>query len=240
MKKVILEILFAVVISFCFITPALAGNLPSAIVIKFNDNTSYKSFKTNEIFSNIILDGLLSLDNIYLVDRMVTNDVLAMEDDVVCSDEKIDEAVKNKDFNSIFNASKSDVAFKRQGDYLPVDKTSKLGMRYGASYIVHGSVDFIGGNERSRTVAWNGVSLGHSSKSVEMLATLRIIEAKTGMIIWQRRVKEKTKDKYEVIDKLSFGTKEFSDRLFYEVVEDISSKFIRSLKKDLDKGILIL
>ena len=227
-------------ITFCFITHALAKDLPSAILISFNDNSSYKNLKTNEIFSNVMLDGLLSLDRIYLVERAVTKDVLLLEDDVVCSDAKIDEAVKNKDFSSIFNVSKSDAAFKRQGDYLPVDKTSKLGEQYGVSYIVHGSVDFIGGSERSRTIAWDGISLGHSSKSVEMLATLRIIEAKTGKIIWQRRVKEKTKDKYEVIDKLSFGTKEFSDRLFYEVVEDISDKFISGLKKDLDKGILIL
>ena len=73
-----------------------------------------------------------------------------------------------------------------------------------------------------------------------MFSTLRIIESNTGKIVWCHREKGRVKDRFDSLKNFSYGTKEFSNHLFYEALDEISEKMIKKLSKDLDKGILKL
>lgn len=238
-KRFFIKTIFALFL-ICITSNVYAKSFSTAVLLKFDDNTVYKELNTDEIIDKLLLDKLLEVETLYIYERTITSDSLDIEKDLVGNKDKVNKAIDEKNFTAIFQTAQSDIAFKQQGDYLPCSKTRKLKEKYGVDYIIYGSVDFIGGKERDRKIVWDNLKYGHSSNIVTVFSTLRIIESNTGKIVWCHREKGRVKDRFDSLNNFSYGTKEFSNHLFYEALDEISEKMIKKLSKDLDKGILKL
>ena len=222
----------------CLASNAYSKEVVSVVVLSFTDNTEYTELNTDEIIDKLLLDKLMNIETLHIYEYMVTNESLEIEKDLVGNADKVANALTEKNFTLLFKTSKDDITFKKQGEYLSCLRTKTIGQKYGVDYIIHGSVDFIGGKERERKIVWDDLKYGHSSNIVTVLSTLRIIEANTGKIVWCHREKGRVKDRFDSLSNFSYGTKEFSNHLFYEALDEISEKMVRKLRNDLDKGIL--
>lgn len=238
-KRYFIKTIFALFF-LCITSNVDAKGFSTAVLLNFDDNTAYKELNADEIIDKLLLDKLLEMETLYIYERSITRDSLDVEKDLVGNKDKVNKAIDEKNFTAIFQTAQSDITFKQQGDYLPFSKTRKLREKYGTDYIIHGSVDFIGGKERERKIVWDDLKYSHSSNIVTVLSTLRIIEANTGKIVWCHREKGRVKDRFDSLSNFSYGTKEFSNHLFYEALDEISEKMVRKLRKDLDKGVLKL
>lgn len=235
MLKSILVLLIGVILN-CNIVNANS----TVVVLNFADYSAYKELHTNEIMEQVIIDKLLELDEISIYERKITNDSLEIEQELTGDKNLISNAITKNDFNSIFNVAQNDISTKKTGDYLPVRKTRLLGQKYSAKYIIHGSIDFIGGNERNNNIVWDSINLKHISNSITIFSSLRVIETQTGRIVWHQREKGKVKDRFDSLNNFSYGTKEFSNQLFYEALDEVSTRIIDALRKNLRNKKLIL
>ena len=233
------KVIFILMLSLLLSNTIVYANVP-VVVLNSGDYSSYKELNTGEILDQLIIDRLIEIEGISIYEREVTKDSLEVEGTLTGDTKIVDTAVDTNDFNTIFNVAQNDISFKKVGDFLPSSQTKLLRERYGAEYIIYGSIDFIGGNERDRNVEWDSFKLNHSSKSITIFVSLRIIETQTGKIKWHHRVKGKVKDRFDSLNNFSYGTREFSNSLFMEALDEVGERLIRKLNKDLKTGSLVL
>ena len=224
----------------CFCPKSEARENISMAFINFRDNSSLQQLNTDDALSEILLERFFDFPAFTIYERVITDDSLELENKIALTEEKVDTAVKSKDFNTIFKDSKNRADLKKEGDYLPSEHTRKLGAKYQAEYIVYGTIDYIEGNRKHNSTVWNNMSFTHSSKGVEISSTIKIIRAEDGKIIWSKRVRGTSKNRFNDLGKVAIGTKGFSNHLYYDALEEISDNIVKLLREDLAKKILIL
>lgn len=230
------KIMLMVVACMVFTNLAYAG--VKTVLINSGDYSEYRELHTNEILDQTIIDRLLHIGTFDIYEKSFMNDTLDMEQEMVADEQFVEAAVEKNDFNTIFGITQNDISMKRSGDSISVQKTALLGEKYDVKYIIHGSIDFIGRNNREKIFLYDKWNFTHGSKSVTIMASLRIIEAKTGKIIWYAGERGKVADRFDALNNVSYGTKEFSNILFYEALDKVSEKLTEKLVTDLQCGML--
>lgn len=228
------KIMLAVVACMVFSNLAYAG--VKTVLINSGDYSEYRELHTNEILDQTIIDRLLHLGTFDIYEKSFMHDTLDAEQEMVADKQFVEAAVDQSDFNTIFGITQNDISMKRSGDFISREKTALLGEKYDVQYIIHGSIDFIGRNDREKIFLYNKWNFTHGSKAVTILASLRIIEAQTGKIVWYAKERGKVADRFDSLNDVSYGTKEFSNILFYEALDEVSEKLIEKLVTDLQVG----
>ena len=239
MKRALILFNFIALVVLWMTTPLYAKE-NCVVVLNFSDNTSYGYLESGKILDQLVLDKLIDNENIIVYERSIIKESIDAESEVSFTKEKVDVAVKNNDFNDIFIASKNDIDFKKQGDCLSNKRIQEIGTKYCVTHLIYGTVDYIGGEEKEKNLDWGKDTYGHLSKSIKTYVTLLLIETATGKIVWQKRECGIAKDSYDSLNKMAYGTKKFSNRLYYEALDDIAVKLTDALNNDLKNNDLIL
>ena len=231
---------------FCFISVSVyaAPHSISLVFLSFSDTTPYSEMKTNEIIDDYLLEELLNIPFIHVMERRVIKEALDAERKLVLTDKDIKNVVATNDFATVFAAAENDLNSKKKGDSIPAEVTRVIGSRYHADYILHGTIDYLGKGKNFMMVPLPNFALSSVNPYLEAWVTLRLIEAKTGRVLWCRKEKGISKDSLYGIMKgtqgVSFGTSEFSNQFFVEAMKKVSKKFAKSFANDLETGKLIL
>lgn len=224
----------------CFCPKSEAKENISMAFISFRDNSSLQQLNTDDALSEILLERFFDFPSFNIYERIITDDSLELENRIALTEEKVDVAVKSKDFNTIFKGSNSRADLKKEGEYLPSEYTKKLGAKYQAEYFIYGTIDYIEGSRKHNSTVWNNMTFTHSSKGVEVSATIKIIRAEDGKIIWSKSAKGTSKNRFNDLGKIAMGSKGFSNHLYYDALEEIGDNIVKLLRDDLAKEILKL
>ena len=212
----------------------------SLVFLTFSDTTPYSEMKTNEVIDDFLLEELLKLNSVRVMERRAIKEALDAAKKLSLSAKDNDEVVANNDFATVFAVSENNLSEKTRDDYVPDKLTRILGQKYNADYILHGTIDYLGKGQSFMMVPLPQFFVSSTNPYLEARVTVRLIEAKTGKILWCRREKGVSKDSLYNIKGFTFGTGQFSNQLFVEAMKKISKKVANSLGKDLEEGKLIL
>lgn len=237
------KLIFVPILSLCllcFCPKSEARENISVAFVNFRDNSSFQQLNTDDALSEILLERLFDFPSFSIYERVISDDSLELENRISLTEEKVNMAVKSKDFNAIFKGSNNRADLKKKGEYLPAEHTKKLGAKYQAEYLIFGTIDYIEGNRKHNSTIWNNMAFTHSSKGVEISATIKIIRAEDGKIIWSKSAKGTSKNRFNDLGKVAIGSTGSSDHLFYDALEEIGDSIVRLLRDELAKQILKL
>lgn len=233
--KTFLRIVITIICIFTYQLPINAATATSMVFISFQDYSAHKELNSDVILSDVIINRICNIPGLVINERNVTDENLKLEQKIAVSQKKVEDAIKSEDFDTIFEVSKNKTALKKEGEYLPSEYTRQLGKNYGVSHIVLGSVDSIREGKRSKGTAWNNLNFSHDSQKVEIDATIKIIRADDGMVVWARSTTGTSKNRFNNIGKVAVGTKASHNYLFYDALEEIADNIAKMLKEDMTK-----
>ena len=121
---------------FCFLLPnVVKASQPVKIVfLNFTDNTSYRDLHVSEVMDELLLERLFGANKFVLMEHCNDEDVIIAESKFNFTSDYLYNAVDNKDFATVFQASENDISDKMEGEYLDADSTKVIGRRNGAEY----------------------------------------------------------------------------------------------------------
>lgn len=239
MRRILLALSYSVLLLVSGSCYAM-GKIPTMVFLTFTDNTPYSDMQTGSIMDNLLLDRLLETDSFDIVERSVAKDVLEIETQLNITNDGVDKAVENNDFSYIFGASENDLTIKEEGEGVSPETTRLIGKKHHADYILHGTIDYLGKDSRTIMLPLKHFQFGSSTPYLEAVATVRIIDAATGRIIWVKKEKGVSKDSLVKLQNIKVGTGLFNNQLFYEALDKISKNVVKALIKDLQSGKIIL
>lgn len=227
---------------FCFLLPnVVKASQPVKIVfLNFTDNTSYRDLHVSEVMDELLLERLFGANKFVLMEHCNDEDVIIAESKFNFTSDYLYNAVDNKDFATVFQASENDISDKMEGEYLDADSTKVIGRRNGAEYLLHGSIDELFVENDFMILPLKDYIFTNKSHELVAYATVRIIHADTGKIVWARKEKGVSKESLHSLQNITVGTTKFSNQMFYEALDKICKKVVKDLVKDLKKGKLVL
>ena len=220
----------------------------SAVVISFADRTPYGELHANQVIEQSILENLMYLPQLTLMEHYALQETLIAEQELNNPLGSVSRMVETNDFRKALDATKNGIGRKRKGESVSPVKTRMIGNKYHADYLIHGTIDYLGKNRHETMVPLPGLLFSIDNPRIEALVTVRIIHADTGKIIWSKqengvsqdsliRLKMMKKDKTQ---DMSFGTKEFNNKMFQEAMEKISVKIVKAVRQDMIDKKLVL
>lgn len=238
MKKIVLCLTFLLI---CHFSVFAADEIPNVAFLRFVDNTKYTNIHTGAIVSELLLTDLIDNPYIKIIEHGVMNDAIEAEGKLNNDALLADNAAENEDFAYLIEAQqRKDISKTVRGDFLPIEDVQVLGNKYGADYILHGTIDYLGTSETINSDLVSVIGLEKTTFSLIVVATVRLIDTQTGEVIWAYRKQGASKDKKYDTSIISIGVKGFNATLFDEAIEKLSKCFAEQLQKDLETKKLIL
>ena len=239
MKKrvVLLTILLCMlIVPIC----ARANGHNSVVFLTFSDNTEYKQIKSHEILSEYLLSRMCELSNFNVMEQGVDIEVFEIEKKLNVDNDNIKEAKEKDDFEFLMNAHENSIHKKQAGQFLPEEFITKIGKKYNADYIFHGSVEYLGADVEVDTSLVPIIGVEKTKPYLIAVAFVRLIDATNGQVVWTCQAFGKAKDHLYTGKGIRLGTGELNSQLFYEAIDKTSEEIIKLLQKDLKKGRLVL
>lgn len=226
-----LKIIMLGLILLIYSSTTYAAQPFSVVLLKFNNNTPYTEMKIEEIFQDLLLEQLTNLDNVILMERSAIDD--SMENQVVGEKMSISKAIDTSDFSYILSISENDITSKKQGENISATYAKAIGEKHHAEYLLHGTINYLGQSEKRIILPLSELKFDSSTPKVEANVTVRIIRAYDGRIIWNRDFNSVSTERFFKFNELGYGSADFNNKMFIEVLEKISKKAVKELKEDL-------
>ena len=121
-----------------------------------------------------------------------------------------------------------------EGDILDVELTSAIGQKYGADYLVYGTVNAVGRMSDSDGGQLLGISYNLSESGLCAVLTLRIVEAATGKVVFMSKETASAKNQSLAAGVLKLGNDKLNTNMYYGAMEKTVDKL---LKKFLQENI---
>lgn len=214
----------------------------SMVVLKFDDNTPYKTWNTAEVMEDLLISGLVDFPGIVLVERKYSKKALAIEQSFngmsIKDINTLDDGV-NK-FDAIYDNVVGQASVQKTGDILNLESSQYLGKFYEADYLLHGTIDYLGTSESSFMSPIPKYDFSYKAPCLDAVVTIRIIRAQTGKVVWLLQERGSSKESLWKYRGVTIGSDELNNQLFVEALTKIDKKVLHKLEKDINIGELNL
>lgn len=202
--------------------------------LDFVNNTQYKTVNSEQDLAELLLADLIDLKEVYFVEQRVLKDTIEAQDRLNKGYVSMDKAAENQDFVYLLESqSRKEISQTVKGDFLPVEDVQIIGKRYGADYILHGTMDFLGSQKEIKTDLVPLLGVEKTKFKIIAVGTLRVIDARNGEVVWVCRDKGISIDRHYSSDKLSIGYTSFSEPQVTEALIDLSKNLAKNMKKSI-------
>ncbi len=218
-----------VLVCFFAIASGRAVAAPVFVMLEYADETIYKDIDSAEIMSSIVLEKMV--DKGY---SFVEGQSSPEEAQLVGNSKEIPKEL-DMDFG-YFLQTGSDITGVRlcnanEGDILDVELTSAIGQKYGADYLVYGTVNALGRMSDSDGGQLFGISYNLSESGLCAVLTLRIVEAATGKVIFKSKESASAKNQALGAGALKLGQDKVNTNMYYGAMEKTVDKLIKKVSE---------
>lgn len=218
---------------FCGNTSALES-LPNIAFLQFVDNTQYSQLNTRNVFSELLLNELIELNDINIVEHGVINEALEEEKYLNNDNTLMNNAAENGDFAFLLeNQRHFNIYSTKLGDFIPLDSAKRIGEKYCADYLLHGTIDNLGTEEEINTELMPIIGLKKVDYYLTATATVRLVEVETGKVIWLCKSCGVAKDRKYDAEIISAGADGFNATMYDKALAESA----HNIAKELDKFI---
>lgn len=211
------------------VLPGRAAASPIFVMLEYADETIYKDIDSDEIMSSIVLEKMVDKGFVFVEGQASPEEAQLIGDTQDVPDEL------DMDFG-YFLQTGSDVAGVRlcnakEGDILDVELTKAIGQRYGADYLVYGTVNALGTMSDSDGGQLFGISYNLSESGLYAMLTLRIVEAATGKVIFMSKESASAKNQALATGVLKLGQDKVNTNMYYGAMEKTVDKLIKKVSE---------
>lgn len=221
-----LYILMAVV-CLAAVLPGRAAASPVFVMLEYADETIYKDIDSAEIMSSIVLEKMVDRGYVFVEGQSSPEEAQLIGDTREVPDEL------DMDFG-YFLQTGSNVAGVRlcnanEGDILDSELTNAIGQKYGADYLVYGTVNALGRMSDCDSGLLFGISYSFSESGLYAALTLRIVEAATGKVIFKSKESASAKNQALGAGALKLGQDKVNTNMYYGAMEKTVDKLIKKV-----------
>lgn len=225
---------------FCGNTFALES-LSNIAFLQFVDNTQYSQLNTRNVLSELLLNELIELDDINIVEHGVIKEALEEEKYLNNDNTLMNNAAENGDFAFLLENQKHfNIDSTNPGDFIPLDSVKRIGDKYCADYLLHGTINKLGTEEEIHTELMPIFGLQKVKLYLTAEATVRLIEVKTGRVVWICKSIGVGKERKYDAGIISAGVDGFSATMYDEALADSARNIAKELNKAIEEKRLIL
>lgn len=238
LKKIV--VLMVLLLSICSTSFSASASINVAF-LKFVDKTPYTKLNTGNIVSELLLNELIGFESINIVEHGIIQEALEVENRLNKDQTSMSAAAENNNFAFLLESqNRKAISETVQGDFLPVDDIKFIGDKYGADYILHGTIDYLGSRKEIKTDWVPIVGLEKTNFVLDITSTVRLINIKTGEVVWVHKEKNTSKDRKFDIGSLSAGADKLNATLYDELLAKVSQNMAKALSKDIKSKKLVL
>lgn len=219
-----------VVVCLASVLPGRASAAPVFVMLEYADDTIYKDIDSAEIMSSIVLEKMVD-KGFSFVEGQVSQEEAQLIGDTKNVPDGVD-----MDFG-YFLQTGSDITGVRlcnanEGDILDVELTSAIGQKYGADYLVYGTVNALGRTSDSDGGQFLGISYNLSESGLYAVLTLRIVEAATGKVIFMSKETASAKNQSLATGALKLGNNKVNTNMYYGAMEKTVDKLLKKFLQE--------
>lgn len=230
-RRLMFGYLYILMAAVCIATvlQGRAAASPIFVMLEYDDETIYKDIDSDEIMSSIVLEKMVDKGFVFVEGQASPEEAQLIGDTQDVPDEL------DMDFG-YFLQTGSDVAGVRlcnakEGDILDVELTKAIGQRYGADYLVYGTVNALGTMSDSDGGQLFGISYNLSESGLYAMLTLRIVEAATGKVIFMSKESASAKNQALATGVLKLGQDKVNTNMYYGAMEKTVDKLIKKVSE---------
>lgn len=215
------------VVCLAAVLPGRAAAAPVFVMLEYADETIYKDIDSANIMSSIVLEKMVDKGFAFVEGQSSPEEAQLIGDTRDLSDERA------MDFG-YFLQTGSDVAGARlcnanEGDNLDAELSRAIGKRYGADYLVYGTVNALGRMSDSDGGQWFGISYNFSESGLYAVLTLRIVEAATGKVVFMSKENASAKNQSLASGVLKLGDDKVNTNMYYGAMEKTVEKLVKKV-----------
>lgn len=254
-----LIISFATVATILFINFSIAS-AASAVLMKFTDKTQFYESDCAEILSDLICEkllasGKLKLKESYPIDISAERKLYernAAEHDnaeIAFQTGNLDALFSGEGFNKN-KAANIDTAVT--GQFVRPELTRAIGEKNGVEYLIQGTLENIGiGTTEDDTIGKDAAILARSGRTISIIGellegakieqkflavavSLRIIEASTGKVVWDKKIVGESHVTSLKNDKIAVGNDKLQDETFHKAMNEAAENIVKAMLTDKD------
>ena len=255
MKKIIaVAVTVALIFSINFSSAFAADE--TCILIKFSNDTRYKSLDTAAVLSELVLEKLLAngfnINESKPIDEDMEQKLFYEKSAELANAER---ALANKNLSLIFEGPAFDdsqaqtIGTADVGQIISPSITSQIGRAHNAKYLIQGNIINMGNgawedSEASKAAQLFGVaasraglplpipSISQKKAGIGIQTDLRIIKASTGEVIWRKIVTGKHTTTRTDVGMFKFGSAKLTSEIYSKALEDAVEQISTALITD--------
>jgi hypothetical protein len=249
---------FATILTFTFTNLSFVDATTSAVLMKFTDKTQFYESGCADILSDLILEKLIAsgkfrLKENYPIDisaeRKLYEKNAAEQDNAAVAMEtnNLDVLFSGEGFNQN-KASNIDTAVT--GQIVQPELTRAIGEKNGVEYLVQGTLENIGiGTTEDDTIGKNAAILARSGRKISKIGELlenaiieqkflgvavsmRIIEANTGKVVWDKKIVGYSYVENIKNDKINIENEKWQEETFHKALDKAAKNIVKAMIKD--------
>lgn len=225
------SIFFIIFLVFNSIVNAQSRNreIPTLAILQLIDETPYINIGTRKIIEDLLLEKLVNSNHFIIYER---NTISFSEEKLSGTKEAMYQAIKEDDFSYLLRMNTNNIALTKNirnakiGDYVNQEESSKIGLDYNACYLLYGILKYLGSEENKINYHWGGVNVSKSEHCICAILELKLIQAETGKIIWEREVKGISQNNYFKNNHVAIGSKDFDGEIFYDAINKAAQEAV--------------
>ena len=249
MFRLIIYFVMAVTILFANLSVVAAS---SGVLMKFTDNTRFYKIGSAEILSDLITEKLIasgkfSLKESHSIDISAERKLYeknASEHDnakIAMETGNLDALFSGEGFNKN-KAGNIDTAVT--GQIVQPELTRAIGEKNGVEYLIQGSIEQFGkATDENGTIGGIAKLVGGSvgeifadaqteKKFLAVAVSIRIIEANTGKVVWDKKIIGQSHVSRLSNDKLAIGNKKLQEETFHKALNEAAENIVKAIIKD--------
>ena len=229
-----------------------AVSASSAVIMKFTDKTRFYKIGSAEILSDLITEKLLASGKFHLkesypidisAERKLYEKNAAEHDnaEIAMQNENLDALFSGEGFNKN-KAANIDTAVT--GQIVQPELTRAIGNKNGVDYLIQGTLENIGfavkSDENIGTLSkFIGGGIGQifagaksEKKFLGVEISLRIIEADTGKVVWDKKVIGNSHVTSLKNNKVAIGNDKLQEETFHKALNEAAENIVKAVLED--------
>lgn len=208
---------------------------PSFVIMKFINATRYESLDSDEVFAGLVLEKMLATRRFSIKETQPLNEDIEtmLNGSIKNINENVSKSNASGNLDALFdNHSKLPISKAQKGQFVDSKVTSAIGKEHDADFIIQGSLLGIG----------NGYDVSRAffeikSARINVVGDLKIINAKTGEVIWvSKETGEGKQDSTNISwggDSITIGQAKLNSNLYARAMNDMAEKLVNNMINDI-------
>ena len=239
---------FLAVLILVLISSATVSAAPTCVMMKFTNDTRYQNIDSAAVLSDLVLEKLLASGKFNFVETRPLDENLELQ----LYDEKArdilaaETGAKRGNFNILFENGTFDknhaqsISTAQVGQIISPSITSQIGEAHNADYLIHGTIIAMGDGNIAESSRQNNIYAYHKEAVMAISADVKIINAKTGEVIWRKNAVGSKKTELVQVGKIIVGTAKLSAEMYNTAMNRCAEKIVADLIADVDANKLFV